>query len=57
MLFNLLVPLADDFGVLNLFRYLTFRTGGATMTALVVCFVLGPRVIAGLKRMQREGAI
>ncbi len=55
MLFNLLVPLADEFGVLNLFRYLTFRTGCATMTALMVCFVLGPRVIAGLKHMQRHG--
>lgn len=26
MLFNLLYPLSDDFGVLNVFKYLTFRT-------------------------------
>ena len=33
MLFNLLFPFADDVGVFNLFRYLTFRTGGAVVTA------------------------
>ena len=55
MLFNLLVPLADDLSILNVFRYITFRSGGATMTALVICFVLGPRVIAWLKSKQRHG--
>jgi phospho-N-acetylmuramoyl-pentapeptide-transferase len=55
MLYNLLVPLADDYQVFNLFRYLTFRTGGAVMTALVLSFVLGPRVIAWLRAQQREG--
>ena len=33
MLYNLLFPLADDFGFLNLFRYITFRTGGALITS------------------------
>jgi phospho-N-acetylmuramoyl-pentapeptide-transferase len=55
MLFNLLVPLADDLSILNVFRYITFRSGGAVMTALVICFVLGPRVIAWLKSKQRHG--
>ncbi|HLB79956.1 MAG TPA: phospho-N-acetylmuramoyl-pentapeptide-transferase [Dongiaceae bacterium] len=55
MLFNLLVPLADQFGPFNLFRYLTFRSGGAVLTALVVSFVLGSPIIAWLKRKQREG--
>ena len=41
MLYNLLTPLADEFGFLNLFRYLTFRTGGAIMTSLVISI---PRV-------------
>ena len=36
MLYNLLFPLADDFTLFNLFRYLTFRTGGAVMTALTI---------------------
>jgi phospho-N-acetylmuramoyl-pentapeptide-transferase len=55
MLYLLLVPLADQVIVFNLFRYLTFRTGGAAMTALLVSFVLGPRVIRWLKAKQSEG--
>jgi phospho-N-acetylmuramoyl-pentapeptide-transferase len=55
MLFNVLVPMADQFAAFNLFRYLTFRTGGAVMTALVICFILGPRTIRWLKKLQREG--
>ncbi len=55
MLFNLLYPLADEFQVFNLFRYITFRTGGAIMTALIISFVIGPRVIAWLKSKQGEG--
>lgn len=52
MLYNLLVPLADDFIFFNLFRYLTFRTGGAIMTALIVCFLVAPRMIRWLKAKQ-----
>ena len=55
MLYNLLYPLSDDFGPLNLFRYITFRTGGAILTALIISFVLGPYLIAWLKRRQGEG--
>jgi phospho-N-acetylmuramoyl-pentapeptide-transferase len=55
MLFLLLAPLADDFIAFNLFRYITFRTGGAVMTALLIGFVIGPRLIAWLKRKQGEG--
>ena len=42
MLFNLLAPLAEEFVVFNLFRYITFRTGGAVLTALLVSFLAGP---------------
>ena len=52
---NLLAPLSEQFQPFNLFRYLTFRTGGALMTALVFSFVLGPHVIAWLKSKQGEG--
>jgi phospho-N-acetylmuramoyl-pentapeptide-transferase len=52
MLFNLLFPLADDLQVLNLFRYITFRTGGAIMTALLISFVFGPTIINWLKSKQ-----
>ncbi len=55
MLFNLLTPLSDEFLVFNLFRYLTFRSGGAVLTALLISFVLGPRIIAWLRRIQKEG--
>jgi phospho-N-acetylmuramoyl-pentapeptide-transferase len=55
MLYNFLSPLANDIGVLNLFRYITFRTGGAVMTALVVCFLCGPAVIRWLKSRQVHG--
>ena len=55
MLYNLLAPLADDFQAFNLFRYLTFRTGGAMMTALFLSFLLGPRVINWLKSQQGAG--
>ena len=53
MLFNLLVPLSDEYIVFNLFRYLTFRTGGAIMTALLVSFIFGPAVINWLKNAQK----
>ena len=52
MLFNLLSPFAEDIQFLNLFRYLTFRTGGAIMTALLISFLLGPSLINWLKCQQ-----
>ena len=55
MLFNLLAPLADEHIVFNLFRYLTFRSGAAVITALIISFLLGPRIIAWLKSKQGEG--
>ena len=55
MLYNLLAPLADQFSLFNLFRYLTFRTGGAIITALIVSFVLGPIVIRWLRTRQGTG--
>ena len=55
MLYSLLFPLADQFGAFNVIRYITFRTGGAVMTALLVSFLIGPALIRWLKRKQREG--
>jgi phospho-N-acetylmuramoyl-pentapeptide-transferase len=52
MLYNFLSPLAEDIQFFNLFRYLTFRTGGAIMTSLLICFVFGPTVINLLKNRQ-----
>lgn len=55
MLYHLLVPLSHQFGALNLFRYLTFRTGGAIITAFLIGFFLGKPLIAWLKKRQGEG--
>jgi phospho-N-acetylmuramoyl-pentapeptide-transferase len=55
MLYNFLAPLAEDIQFLNLFRYLTFRTGGAIMTALILSFIIGPRIILWLKSKQKDG--
>ncbi len=55
MLYNLLVPLAEDISVLNVFRYITFRSGAAVMTALIISFLLGPPIISWLKAKQGEG--
>ena len=41
--------------VLNLFRYITFRSGAACMTALLISLCLGNPLIAQLRRIQREG--
>ncbi len=55
MLFHFLVPLADTFGPLNLFRYLTFRTGGALLTAMLIAFCIAPLLIRWLAKMQNGG--
>ncbi len=55
MLYNLLAPYANDLQFFNLFRYITFRSGGAVFTALIICLWIGPRVIKWLKSKQGEG--
>ena len=55
MLYDFLAGLSKDWAALNVFRYITFRTGGATLTALLISFLFGPRVIAMLKVRQRRG--
>jgi phospho-N-acetylmuramoyl-pentapeptide-transferase len=55
MLYLLLAPLADQYQIFNLFRYLTFRAGGAIITALIVAFILGPPLIRYLKKKQKKG--
>ena len=55
MIYSLLIPYADDYVVINLIRYLTFRSGAAVMTALIISFVFGPPIISWLKKVQGEG--
>src|SRR5437660_3571748 len=49
VLYHLLAPLAKQHIVFNLFNYITFRAAGATVTALVLAFVLGPGIIRALR--------
>ncbi len=51
MLYSLLYGMQDWFSPLNVFRYITFRTTLAVLTAMVFSLVLGPWVIRKLKRL------
>jgi phospho-N-acetylmuramoyl-pentapeptide-transferase len=50
-----LTNLADQFPLFNVFRYITFRSGAATMTALFVVFLFGPALINALRVKQGRG--
>jgi phospho-N-acetylmuramoyl-pentapeptide-transferase len=50
-----LTALSDGGDVFNLFRYITFRAGGAFMTALVFGFLFGPPLILVLRKRQGKG--
>lgn len=60
MLYHLLVPWTKYLSVLNVFNYITFRSAGAAVTALLLSFIVGPVIVRRLQRMQvhqvvREG--
>ena len=55
MIYNLLYPLADQFSPLNLFRYLTFRSIAAFLTALALSFLIGGGLIRWLRSKQKQG--
>src|SRR5262245_22298194 len=55
MLYHLLVPLAKDHIVFNVFRYLTFRSLMAMISALVISLVIGPWLIRRLREWQHGG--
>ena len=52
MLYHLLYPLRDIFFGFNVFRYITFRTAGAIITAFILSITLGPYIIRILKRLK-----
>lgn len=52
MLYWLLYPLAPSLPLFNVFRYITFRTAMAAVTALALSLLLGPPTIRALKRFQ-----
>jgi phospho-N-acetylmuramoyl-pentapeptide-transferase len=50
-----LIAFSDQIGALNVFRYQTFRTGGAIMTAALFVFLFGPAIIDMLRIKQGKG--
>lgn len=57
MLYHLFYPLAADIRLFNVFKYLTFRTIYAMITALLVAFIIGPWVIRKLESLQARQVI
>jgi phospho-N-acetylmuramoyl-pentapeptide-transferase len=51
----LLASLTEDWKMLNVFRYLTFRCGGAILFSLLLTLLIGPSMIRWLKKLQRDG--
>jgi phospho-N-acetylmuramoyl-pentapeptide-transferase len=52
---TLLTAFSDQFSVLNIFRYITFRTGGALITSALIVFIFGPMIIDSLRVRQGKG--
>jgi phospho-N-acetylmuramoyl-pentapeptide-transferase len=52
MLYHLLYPLSHSISYFNIFRYITFRSAGATITALIISLILGPALIRLLRKHQ-----
>jgi phospho-N-acetylmuramoyl-pentapeptide-transferase len=52
VLYHLLYPLHVSISAFNVFRYITFRAIYASLTAFLICFVLGPWFIRKLRAMQ-----
>jgi phospho-N-acetylmuramoyl-pentapeptide-transferase len=50
-----LIDLSGKLSVFNVFRYITFRTGGAIITALLFVFLFGPAIIDRLRLLQGKG--
>ena len=52
MFYHLLYPLRDIFFGFNVFGYISFRAVGAALTALIISFLVGPRIIRTLQSRQ-----
>jgi phospho-N-acetylmuramoyl-pentapeptide-transferase len=52
MFYNLLYPFHTELSLLNVFRYITFRSIGCAVTAFLIVVIIGPRFIAWLQRRQ-----
>ena len=52
MFYHLLYPLSESYALFNVFKYITFRSAYATVTALLICFIFGGWVIQKLEKLQ-----
>jgi phospho-N-acetylmuramoyl-pentapeptide-transferase len=52
MFYHLFLPWAQEFTIFNVFRYVTFRTAYAALTALLLCLLIAPKLIRLLQRHQ-----
>jgi phospho-N-acetylmuramoyl-pentapeptide-transferase len=57
VLYWLLYPLHDQVAIFNVFRYITFRSAYAMVTALLISFILGPWLIHKLRALQGKVAV
>ena len=57
MLYNFLISLVDQFSGLNVFRYLTFRTGLAVMSSMLIVFIVGGPFIKFIQSQKITGPI
>ena len=57
MLLYFLYPLHPHFGVLNVFKYITFRTFGAAITSVLLCMLMGPMFIRYMQKKQMKQVI
>ncbi len=51
LFYHFLYPLYDKFFAFNVFRYITFRSAYATITALLICFLFGPPLVKIMRQL------
>ena len=57
MLYNLLISLVEQYSALNVFRYLTFRTGLSVISSMIIVFVVGGPFIKFIESRKITGPI
>ena len=57
MLYSFLSSLTEDYSFLNVFKYITFRTGLSVVTSFIVVFIIGEPLIKVFKKNQISGPI
>ena len=55
MIYNFILALINEYSFLNIFKYITFRSGAAFITAILISFITGPFIIKYLKNKQKLG--